>query len=195
MFTGIVTNVGRITRLVRKQHEMQMEITTKTDYFADLTIGQSVMTNGVCLTITAKTATSMQADVMMPTFDTTNFKYLKINDQVQLEKALLANGRFDGHVVMGHVDGVGKITKKQLVSQTLWLEIYAPDQISQIVTKGSIAIDGMSLTVVKVNGPRFTVALIPHTQDVTLLASKPIGAVVNLETDILAKYLLRGVTK
>ncbi|MCM0598425.1 riboflavin synthase [Periweissella fabalis] len=195
MFTGIVSNVGRITRLVRKQHEMQMEITTKDGYFTDLTIGQSVMTNGVCLTITAKTATSMQADVMMPTFDTTNFKYLKINDEVHLEKALLANGRLDGHVVMGHVDGVGKITKKQLVNQTLWLEIYAPDQIKQIVTKGSIAIDGMSLTVVKANGPRFTVALIPHTQAVTLLANKPIGAVVNLETDILAKYLLRGVMK
>lgn len=195
MFTGIVANVGRITRLVRKQHEIQMEITTKNAYFTDLSIGQSVMTNGVCLTITAKTATSMQADIMMPTFDTTNFKYLKINDAVHLEKALLANGRFDGHVVMGHVDGVGKITKKQLVNQTLWLEIYAPDQISQIVTKGSIAIDGMSLTVVKVNGPHFTVALIPHTQAVTLLANKPIGTVVNLETDILAKYLLRGVMK
>lgn len=192
MFTGIVETTGKVTGLVRHQHEMQIKITTMEAYFNDLTVGQSVMVNGVCLTITAMTPQTMTADIMMPTFDTTTFKQIKINDAVHLEKAMLANSRFDGHIVMGHVDGTGKIMKRQLMATTLWLEIYAPQQVKQIVTKGSITIDGMSLTVVKVTGNNFTVALIPHTQKVTLLAHKAIGQDVNLETDILAKYMLKG---
>lgn len=192
MFAGIVETTGKVTALVRRQHEMQITLATTTPYFNDLIIGQSVMVNGVCLTITAMTATSMTADIMMPTFDTTTFKNIKINDAVHLEKAMPANGRFDGHLVMGHVDGTGKIMKRQLMSTTLWLEIYAPQLVHQIVDKGSITIDGMSLTVVKVSGNSFTVALIPHTQAVTLLANKAIGALVNLETDIIAKYMVKG---
>lgn len=191
MFTGIVATTGKVTALVRRQHEMRITITTVAPFFADLVIGQSVMTNGVCLTITAMTPTSMMADIMMPTFDTTTFKSIKINELVHLEKAMPANGRFDGHIVMGHVDGVGKITKRQLMSTTVWMEIYAPQLMHQIVAKGSITIDGMSLTVVKVTGTSFTVALIPHTQAVTLLGSKSIGTQVNLETDIIAKYMIQ----
>lgn len=192
MFTGIVATTGKVIGLVRHQHEMQIKIMTTEAYFNDLTLGQSVMVNGVCLTITTMTPQTMTADIMIPTFDTTTFKKIKINDAVHLEKAMLANGRFDGHIVTGHVDGIGKIIKRQLAGTTLWLEIYAPQQVKHIVTKGSITVDGMSLTVVKVTGNNFTVALIPHTQKVTLLANKIVGQEVNLETDILAKYLLKG---
>lgn len=194
MFTGIVSAIGKINSITHNGSELKLSLSSRTPgYFNDLVLGQSIMVDGVCLTATTLIADEMTADVMIPTYQTTTFKNLNIGDLVHLEKAMAANGRFDGHIVSGHVDGIGKLIERKQEADTLWLKFQTSWELNQhIVGKGSIAIDGMSLTVVDTHANTFRVALIPHTQDVTKLAHKSIGEEVNLETDILAKYLLKG---
>ncbi len=157
---------------------------------SDMHIGDSIATNGICLTVTTFDSNSFTVDVMPETMMMTNFKNLKVNDAVNLERALAANGRLGGHIVSGHIDGVGTIIKKYNDDKAIRMSFAAePSILELIVKKGSIAIDGISLTVTDVDSSSFSVSIIEHTQGETTLTSKKIGDTVNLENDVIGKYV------
>ena len=156
----------------------------------DIKIGDSICTNGVCLTVTSFDNSSFSADVMPETMDRTSFKHLKVNDPVNIERAMPANGRFGGHIVSGHIDGTGIITKMTRDDRAVRITIQTNPEITRgIVEKGSIAIDGISLTVTDVSYDKFGVSIIEHTQNMTTLSRKKVGDTVNLENDIIGKYI------
>lgn len=158
----------------------------------DVHLGDSISINGVCLTVTQFTSSSFAADVMPETFHSTTLRTLKNGDPVNLERAMAAGGRFGGHFVSGHVDGVGTIVSKRREQNAIYVHIEIPEELlTTVIYKGSIAIDGTSLTVFGVEGKTVTVSLIPHTSDQTILAKKSVGESVNIETDLLAKYVQR----
>lgn len=194
MFTGIVSTVGQVTELA-KRHEQERRLTVKTatGYFAAAKLGDSIMIDGVCLTITTKTATEATFDVMVPTVMTTKIGQYQPGTHVNLEKAMLATDRFDGHFVLGHVDGTGQVTDVHMIDETVYFTVQPQHQalMQQIVPKGSIAMNGVSLTVIETTATTFTVGLIPHTLTHTMLQDVQVGDDVNLETDILAKYLAK----
>ena len=161
MFTGIIEEIGKIKSIVRNASSIKLTVTAN-KIMSDMHIGDSISTNGICLTVTTFDSNSFTVDVMPETMMLTNFKNLKVNDAVNLERALAANGRLGGHIVSGHIDGV---------------------------KKGSIAIDGISLTVTDVDSTSFSVSIIEHTQGETTLTSKKIGDTVNLENDVIGKYV------
>jgi len=155
-----------------------------------LHIGDSVAVNGVCLTATAVDAGGFTADVMPETLDRSSLGTLVPGSPVNLERAMAADGRFGGHIVSGHIDGTGTVRHVRRDDNALWYTVAAPPALLRyVVEKGSITIDGVSLTVAEVGDDRFSVSLIPHTAAITLLGRKGPGDVVNLETDILAKYV------
>ena len=157
---------------------------------SDMHIGDSISTNGICLTVTKFDNTSFTVDVMPETMVTTNFKNLKVNDEVNLERALAVNGRLGGHIVSGHIDGIGTIIKKYNDDKAIRMSFSTrPEILELIVKKGSIAIDGISLTVTDVDSVSFSVSIIEHTQGETTLTSKKIGDTVNLENDVIGKYV------
>lgn len=159
-------------------------------YEAPTAIGDSIAVNGICLTVTSLSAESFTADVMPETLARTSLEGAKPGMVVNLERAMPAYGRFGGHIVSGHIDGTGKITDIRKEGNAVWYTIAADKEIlGFIVEKGSIAIDGISLTVAKVTGSTFSVSIIPHTIEETILPEKKIGSVVNLETDIIGKYI------
>ena len=156
----------------------------------DLKIGDSVAVNGVCLTATSIGAGGFTADVMHETLNRSSLGALQKGSHVNLERAMLANGRFGGHIVSGHIDGTGTIGSIQKDDNALWYTILADAKLLRyIVEKGSVTIDGISLTVADVQSDRFAVSLIPHTAKVTVLGEKRTGDIVNLETDIIGKYV------
>ena len=155
-----------------------------------LKVGDSVSTNGVCLTVTSFDHASYRADVMPETMQRSNLGLLRPGDPVNLERALTLNSRLGGHLVSGHIDGTGKIAAKEQDENAIWITISAPEAILHyVVEKGSIAIDGISLTVAAVDETSFKVSVIPHTRQETTLTGKRVGAVVNLENDVIAKYV------
>ena len=157
---------------------------------SDMHIGDSIATNGICLTVTSFDSSSYTVDVMPETMMMTNFKNLKVNDAVNLERALPANGRLGGHIVSGHIDGLGTIIKKYNDDKAIRMSFSTtPSILELIVKKGSIAIDGISLTVTDVDSTSFSVSIIEHTQGETTLTSKKIGDTVNLENDVIGKYV------
>ena len=159
---------------------------------SDMHIGDSIATNGICLTVTSFDSNSYTVDVMPETMMMTNFKNLKVNDAVNLERALPANGRLGGHIVSGHIDGLGTIIKKYNDDKAIRMSFSTtPSILELIVKKGSIAIDGISLTVTDVDSTSFSVSIIEHTQGETTLISKKIGDTVNLENDVIGKYVKR----
>ena len=161
----------------------------------DLKLGDSVATNGVCLTVTALGKDFFQADVMHETMNRSSLGSLKPGSHVNLERAMPANGRFGGHMVSGHIDGTGKIVAVEKDDNAVWYTISADQQILRyIIEKGSIAIDGISLTVAKVTEHDFSVSIIPHTLKETILAEKKIGDIVNLENDMVGKYIEKFMT-
>ena len=146
--------------------------------------------NGTCLTVCAFDKNSFSADVMPETMRRTNLGGLKSGSPVNLERAMPANGRFGGHIVSGHIDGTGVIKNLQKEKNAVWVQISAkPELLKYIVEKGSIAIDGISLTVAKISSQDFSVSIIPHTGEETILLKKKSGEIVNLECDIIAKYV------
>ena len=156
----------------------------------DLKVGDSIATNGVCLTVTSFTGSVFCADVMPETMQRSNLGELRAGDRVNLERALTLNGRLGGHIVSGHIDGTGKIVGREKDENAIWISVATSGELLRyIVDKGSITIDGISLTVVSVNDAGFTVSIIPHTQDETTLVKKKIGDTVNLENDVIAKYV------
>ena len=189
MFTGIIEETGSI-RGVRKG-EKSASLTVECSGILEGTLtGDSICVNGVCLTVTAIKGNCFEADVMPETVRATNLKYLMPGDAVNLERALSPAGRLGGHIVSGHIDGTGVIREIKKEDNAVWFTIFAKDEILKyVINKGSIAVDGISLTVQYVDDRAFKIAVIPHTRDYTTLQGRKIGYKVNLECDIIGKYI------
>lgn len=189
MFTGIVEEIGSISGIKQGKNSEILTIKAK-KVLEDTKIGDSIAVNGICLTVTALSSDSFTADVMHETINRSSLSKLKYGSKVNLERAMPVNGRFGGHIVSGHVDGTGTIINIKPDDNAIWYKIQANQQILKyIVEKGSITIDGISLTVAKVSETDFSISAIPHTVEQTILKEKRQGDIVNLETDILAKYI------
>ena len=189
MFTGIVEEMGTIRSIRRGAQSAVLSIGASV-VLSDLKIGDSVAVNGVCLTATSQDAEGFTADVMHETLDRSSLGALVPGSRVNLERAMAADGRFGGHIVSGHIDGLGEITALRRDDNAIWYTVAAePKLLRYVVEKGSITIDGISLTVAKVTERDFSVSIIPHTAKVTILGEKGPGDRVNLETDILGKYV------
>jgi riboflavin synthase len=191
MFTGIVEEVGAVRSVV--SGHASGEIAVQAGKVLEGTkIGDSIAVNGVCLTVTRLLPDGFTADVMPETLRRSNLGRLRQGDPVNLERAMAADGRFGGHIVSGHIDGVGTITEQRRESNAVWVRIQADQEILHlIVEKGSITIDGISLTVADLRADSFQVSVIPHTGSETTLLRKGVGQVVNLENDIVGKYVQR----
>lgn len=189
MFTGIIEEIGKVKNIRRMSRSFVIEIGAAR-VLENTKIGDSIATNGVCLTVTALGDSGFSADVMPETMERSNLGMLKPGDRVNLERALCLNDRLGGHMVAGHIDGTGRITAKVKDENAVWFTVNAsPDILRYVVEKGSIAIDGVSLTVVSVDDAVFRVSVIPHTREETTLAGKNTGDVVNLENDMIVKYV------
>ncbi|MFS0863490.1 riboflavin synthase [Fredinandcohnia sp. 179-A 10B2 NHS] len=189
MFTGIIEEIGKIKRMNGSQDAIEIEISAN-KILKDVNLGDSIAVNGVCLTVTSYTTDGFTVDVMPETVKSTSLRTLHRNHPVNLERAMAANGRFGGHFISGHVDGIGKIVRKERKSNAVYYEIEVPEELHQfIIMRGSIAVDGTSLTVFGLSDKTFTISLIPHTLSETILKDKGIGDIVNVECDMLGKYV------
>lgn len=189
MFTGIIEEMGTVRRLNQSPNRCELELSAS-KVLEGTQIGDSIAVNGVCLTVIRLGEEHFTADVMPETLRRSNLGQLKPGSKVNLERAMAANGRFGGHIVAGHIDGTGKILAMQLEGNAVLVTIsVTPELLRYVVEKGSIAIDGISLTVAKVSHTDFTVSLIPHTGEETTLLKHRSGEIVNLETDIIGKYV------
>lgn len=187
MFTGIIEEAGTFGGL--KNGKIKINCSKVLE---DVKIGDSISTNGICLTVTNFDNNSFNADVMPETIRRTSLENLKNGDIINLERALKVGDRLGGHIVSGHIDGVGSIKSMNVEGNAIIVTIKAEkDLLRYIAAKGSVALDGMSLTVVEAGSSDFSVSLIPHTRDITNFKYKKIGDLVNIETDVLAKYLER----
>jgi riboflavin synthase len=191
MFTGIVEEVGRVRRVTAGGRAGQLSIRCAR-VLEGTKLGDSIAVNGVCLTVTALLPDGFTADVMPETLRRSGLGTLRPGDGVNLERAMPADGRFGGHIVSGHIDGLGRITAFRREENAVWITVAAsPSLLRLVVEKGSIAIDGVSLTVAAVGEGDFQVSVIPHTAKETILLDKQTGDPVNLETDIVGKYVAR----
>jgi len=189
MFTGIIEDKGEILRIEYQGQEKRLTITLPS-YLTEVQLGDSININGVCLTLVQKREREIELDLSQETLQKTVLGELKKGDQVNLERALRLTDRLGGHIVTGHVDGMGVIIEKRGERDFLQLRIRIPESVSKyVVQKGSIAIDGISLTVNECRGGEIQMTLIPYTLDKTTLMGKKVGDRVNVETDILAKYV------
>lgn len=189
MFTGIVEGLGKIKRLTMKGADAVLEIESGIS-LVDVNIGDSIAVNGACLTVTSKTEKTFIADVSAESLSKTTLQHLKSGEKVNLEKSLRVGGFVGGHFVLGHVDGTARILSRTQKSGSLILAVEMDEsQARYIVEKGSVAIDGVSLTVNKLEKGRFYVNMIPHTAAVTALEARKEGDWVNIETDVLGKYV------
>ncbi len=185
MFTGIVEEVGQIRSIGNGHIEISAEKVTE-----ETEVGDSIAVNGVCLTVTAITRDGFRADMMPVTLDKTSLGTLRAGDGVNLERALTLSSRLGGHIVSGHIDGVGRVKNIAVKNNARILRIEAAASILRyIVPRGSVALDGVSLTIAEVDEKGFSVSLIPHTRQVTSLDEKKAGAPVNIENDIIGKYV------
>lgn len=191
MFTGIVEEKGTFQRLVVSGDTGKIYVKAN-KVLEGTRLGDSIAVNGVCLTVVEFNEKEFVADVMPETLKRSNLGDLKLNDSVNLERAMSVDSRFGGHIVSGHIDGTGRIAAIKKEKNAVWFTIEAKESLLRyIVEKGSIAIDGTSLTVARVSEHQFEVSIIPHTLKETVLGDKQIGAVVNLENDIIGKYVER----
>lgn len=189
MFTGIIEEVGTVIGIHRKANSALIEIRAE-QVLADVKTGDSIAVNGICLTVTSHTARSFTADMMHETMRRSAMRNIRNGSPVNLERAMMAGGRFGGHIVSGHIDGTGTIEKIQKDEIATWYTIGAEDKLMRyIIEKGSIAIDGISLTVASVQEHSFSVSVIPHTTANTTLPGKKPGDLVNLENDCIGKYV------
>ena len=191
MFTGIIEEVGTVRRVSTGAAYGTIDIQAST-VLEGTKLGDSIAVNGVCLTVTSLSSDGFTADVMAETMRRSALGQLKSGSKVDLERAMAADGRFGGHIVSGHIDGVGTIREMKHEGNAVWVTITASAAILRgIVEKGSIAIDGISLTVAAVDDTSFSVSVIPHTGAQTILLDKKPGDPVNLENDIIGKYVQR----
>jgi len=187
MFTGLIEAVGTVTSVKNTGKVIKLSVKPPVDFETQL--GESVSVNGVCLTVTKHNG-DISFDISPETLRSTNLGKLKTSDRVNLERALRLSDRLGGHIVTGHVDGTGTVReKKQIGEYTFYTFESPPELLKYIVQKGSIAVDGISLTVVEVDNRSFSVAIIPHTLAATNIGDKDIGDIVNLEVDIIGKYV------
>lgn len=189
MFTGIIEEVGTVISLKRGAKSFTLKVKAEKVLEGTL-VGDSIATNGVCLTVTELGEGCFSADVMPETVERTSLLSLGAGSKVNLERALTLSTRLGGHLVAGHVDSTGRVTELRSDDTALWITIAAPESVMRyVVEKGSIAIDGVSLTVARLSQSWFSVSLIPHTQGVTTLHNLKVGSKVNLESDMIVKYV------
>lgn len=195
MFTGIIEEVGMVKKMQRGKDSVVLTIGA-TQAMEGTRIGDSIAVNGICLTVTDLHGDSFSADVMHETMNRSSLAKLTAGQRVNLERAMPANGRFGGHIVSGHVDGTGQIVDIRQDDVAVWYTIAAGAEIMRyIVEKGSIAVDGISLTVARVKQDAFAVSTIPHTVRNTVLQDKSLGDTVNLECDVIGKYVEKLMQK
>lgn len=192
MFTGIIEALGSVAELKLRDKEWRLKVACPRLDLSDVQLGDSIAVNGCCLTVTAFDDNSFSADVSNETISLTSFQFLKNGSLVNLEKALTPQSRLGGHLVSGHVDGLGELTEKHEDGASWRLTFRVPDGLAKyIAQKGSICIDGTSLTVNAVAGACFDVNIIPHTQQETIIHTYKVGQKVNIEVDQIARYLER----
>jgi riboflavin synthase len=192
MFTGIIQAVGSIQAAQPKQGDLRLYIKTGKLDLADVALGDSIATNGVCLTVVDLPGDGFWADVSLETLEHTTLESLKVGTSVNLEKALTPTTRLGGHLVSGHVDGVGEVVSRYEDARSVRFHIKAPDTLAKYIShKGSICVDGVSLTVNKVDGAVFELNIVPHTVQETVFGTYRQGSKVNLEVDVIARYLER----
>ena len=189
MFTGLVEGIGRIKTLNRIGDDVRLTIMPRFD-FSDTRVGDSISVNGVCLTVTTMSEGAFSADVSVESLSLTTLGHLKAGDEVNLERALRLSDRLGGHLVSGHVDGVGKILKHEQVQRSWRLRIGIDKGLSRYtIEKGSVAVDGISLTINRCHETSFEVNIIPQTGRETIILKKRVGDFVNIETDLIGKYV------
>ncbi len=189
MFTGIIEEVGEIRSVRKGRHSAVLAVGAK-KVLDDVRIGDSIAVNGICLTVTGFSEKDFTADVMHETMNRSSLGSLKPGDVVNLERAMRLGGRFGGHIVSGHIDGTAAISEIKKDENAVWYRLKAAPQILRyIVEKGSVAIDGISLTVAFVTDREFGVSVIPHTREATSLTKKKVGDTVNIENDCIGKYV------
>lgn len=194
MFTGIVEEMGKIVAVRRGAKSSVLSVQGNA-VFADMREGDSIAVNGVCLTVTSLKNKIFTADVMGETLQRSSLSRWEIGSMVNLERAMIADGRFGGHIVSGHVDGLGKIVQIRKEDNATWFTVEASEKIMKyMIEKGSVTIDGISLTVAKVEKTRFSVSVIPHTKKTTIFNWKKVGDTVNLEADMMGKYMEKLLT-
>ncbi|MBM7094730.1 MULTISPECIES: riboflavin synthase [Alteribacter] len=195
MFTGIIEEKGTVQSIRQAGEAIVMRI--KAPYIlTDVKLGDSIAVNGVCLTVTSFDENSFSVDLMPETVRATSLRILKNGSTVNLERAMAANGRFGGHFVTGHVDGTGTICSKRKESNAVYYEIEVSDELLKyMMHKGSVAVDGTSLTIFGVADSTFLISIIPHTIEETIIGSKGPGDIVNIETDMLAKYMEQLISR
>jgi riboflavin synthase len=195
MFTGIVEELGLVLSLEAKAAGARLTVQCS-DILQDATIGASIAVNGACLTAVELSADRFSADVAPETLKRTNLGDLKPGSPVNLERPLRANGRLDGHFVLGHVDGTAEIVSLEPLGEgNWWLRLRVPEELARyIASKGSLAVDGISLTVADIKGPVMSFTIIPHTYEHTTLHAYSAGSRINMEVDILAKHLERLIS-
>ncbi len=192
MFTGIVQSVGTIQEVLQQGRDMTLLLDRGDLNRSDVRIGDSVAVNGVCLTVASLQTELLRFDVSAETVSRSTFSGIQSGTKVNLELALLPSSRLGGHFMTGHVDGVGKCVDQAQVGRSVKMRFLAPSALSRFIAeKGSIGIDGVSLTVNAVNGPEFEVNIVPHTLDATTLGRLGVGRTVNLEVDLIARYVER----
>lgn len=189
MFTGIIEEIGKVISLRRLTKSASLRIAAR-QVLTDVRLGDSIAVCGVCLTVTRFDGESFEADVMPETLARSTLGSLQSGSLVNLERAMAANGRFGGHLVTGHIDGRGALVELRREDKALWFRIRAEARILRyIIEKGSITIDGISLTVARVTEQDFSVSVIPHTAQQTTLSARRVGDLVNLENDCIGKYI------
>lgn len=190
MFSGIIEAFGEVKDI--EQGKESLVLTLKSPLTHNLKEGSSIAVNGVCLTVVSLNSNAFTVDVMPETVAKTNFSQLSSGDRVNLERPLSVDGRFEGHIVQGHVDATGTIIEKKEVENAYLIRIKAPEKLLKLcIEKGSIAVDGISLTIVEANKQDFLVSIIPYTSENTTLGFKNEGDLVNLEVDIIGKYIAK----
>lgn len=191
MFTGIIEGLGRIARIVRSDKGMQL--TVESDFDLDGTkLGDSIAVNGACLTVVRMSKKRFDVDVSPETLARTTFNQAKIGERVNLERALRLSDRLDGHLVSGHIDGMAVIKNKNAVGNAVIIYFSSPPELTRyMIEKGSVAVDGISLTINRCDDEGFGVSIIPHTANITTIGLKKAGDRVNIETDMIGKYVER----
>ena len=194
MFTGIIEGLGTLVGLRSTGRSMQLAVAADFD-LAGTRIGDSIAVNGVCLTAVKLQGRTFTADVSAETVSKTTFGKANIGDKVNLERALRLSDRLDGHLVSGHIDGMGRLVRRETLENAIVLSFsVAPELLRYMIVKGSVAVDGVSLTINHCDTLQFQVSIIPHTAHITTVGLKKVGDAVNIETDLIGKYVERFLT-